>query len=44
MSRLNMSHQSSREHKQETSDSPANLQRLTAAECLERLRVQAVEN
>ncbi len=41
---LNMSHQSSREHKKETSDSPANLQRLTAAECLERLRVQAVES
>jgi hypothetical protein len=39
-----MSHQSSREHKKETSDSPANLQRLTAAECLERLRVQAVES
>jgi hypothetical protein len=39
-----MSHQSSREHKKGTSDPPANLQRLTAAECLERLRVQAVES
>lgn len=39
-----MSHQSSREHKKGTSDPPANLQRLTAAEGSERLRVQAVES